>query len=426
MELFPGCYRDNLADGPQVIGQEEPQSKSISLGLWFNSGSRDERPEISGVTHLIEHLLFRGTENRSAYQITSDVDRLGGYINGSTSHEFLLLSLRILPESLSEGVDILTDLALNPLFREEDFGLEKDVVLEEIRSSHDDHKSETIRLLESIVWGEESGLSLPVRGTEGSLSELTREDTVDRFREMRDTDGMILTAAGNLSFEEFRDTVESSLAGVSPSSAEAGAFRRRSSGNGNKTGLRHREDWRDVNQLHCAIGTEGLAKRDEDRFPLEMLNIVLGQGMSSRLFREIRKERGLAYHVTSSTQYYSDTGLFFVYGAMAPENLSQFFELVLAEFDRLRNQPVSSEELELAKKKVKGNLVLGLENNRALMGRLGVTALHEDDFLSVDQMVEKIEGVSSEEIQRVANRLLNREDLKYSLLGPEIEELPTF
>ncbi len=425
MELFPGCYRDNLAKGLQVIGQEEPQSKSISLGLWFSSGSRDEHPDRSGVTHLIEHLLFRGTENRSAYQITSDVDRLGGYINGSTSHEFLLLSLRILPESLSEGVDILTDLALNPLFEKEDFGLEKDVVLEEIRSSHDDHKSETIRLLEKTVWGEGAGLSLPVRGTENSLSSLTREKTIERFSELQDPGGMIMTAAGDLSFEYLKETVKSSLADVT--------FEKRVRDNKKddtklraKPETRHKEDWREINQIHCAIGTEGLAKKDGDRFPLEMLNIVLGQGMSSRLFRKIRKEKGLAYQVTSSTQYYSDTGLFFVYGALAPENLKHYFNLVTEEFDRLRNEPVSSGELELAKKKTKGNLVLGLENNRSLMGRLGITALHDDDFLSVNEMVEKIENVTPEDIQKVANRLLKPENLNYSLLGPEIDELPEF
>ena len=421
MELFPGCYRKDLTNGLSVIGQEEPQSKSVSLGLWFKSGSRDENPEENGITHLIEHLLFRGTENRSAYQITSDVDRLGGHVNGSTSREYLLLSLRLLPESLDEGLEILTDLATNPLFREEDFRVEKDVVLEEIRSSHDDHQSETVRLLEETIWGENSGLSQPVRGTEESLKKLSGDDVKSRYGFLKSPEEMMLIGAGNMNFDELYDHTKNYLEGVG--SVEAG-------GNGappaeqigETSSGKTKSDWRDINQLHCAIGVEGLAKSDEDRYPLEMLNIILGQGMSSRLFRKVRKKHGLAYQVTSNAQYFADTGFFLVYGAMAPENLDQFIDLVTDELEDLVNNQVGADELERAKKKTKGNLVLGLENNRSLMGRLGITELHESEFLSVSKVIERIEEVSPEEIQDVAKRLLDRERLNYALLGPEAED----
>ncbi|MBS3736694.1 insulinase family protein [Candidatus Bipolaricaulota bacterium] len=426
MELFPGCYRKKLDGGIEIIGQEEPGSKSISIGLWFKSGSRDETRTSSGITHLIEHLLFRGTENRTSYQITSDVDRLGGHINGSTGREFLLLSLRLLPESLSRGIDILTDLAFNPLFREEDLELEKDVVLEEIRSSHDDHQSEAIRLLEETIWGDSSGLSLPVRGLEDTLSRLTREEVLDRFTSLQKADEIMITAAGNLTMDNLIETSSGSIEGLIPLSDQGNGGNPANSreGNSGQPDIRHKHDWRDINQLHCVIGTEGLAKKDEDRFPLEMLNVILGQGMSSRLFRKIRKDRGLAYQVTSSTQYYFDTGLFFVYGAIAPQNLDRFLNLVLKEFERIKAEQVSEEELELAKKKTKGNLVLGLENNRALMSRLGITALHDNDFLSVGEVVEKIENVSRNDIQSVAQRLLPEEEINYSLLGPKIPDPP--
>ncbi|MFB6290863.1 MAG: M16 family metallopeptidase [Candidatus Bipolaricaulia bacterium] len=425
MELFPGCYRDKLDSGIEIIGQEEPQSKSISLGLWFKSGSRDETRRSSGITHLIEHLLFRGTENRTSYQITSDVDRLGGHINGSTGREFLLLSLRLLPESLSEGIDILTDLAINPLFNEEDFDLEKDVVLEEIRSSHDDHQSEAIRLLEEIIWGDNSGLSLPVRGLEDTLTDLTREEVLDRFSSLQKPDEIMVTAAGNLTVDDLVTTTSRSFEELAPGKVTKNNQNSNHRDSSNESNLRHKHDWRDINQLHCVIGARGLAKKDEDRFPLEMLNVILGQGMSSRLFRKVRKERGLAYQVTSSTQYYSDTGLFFVYGAIAPKNLDRFLNLVLKEFERLKAEPVSEEELELAKKKTKGNLVLGLENNRALMSRLGITALHDNEFLSVSEVVKELENVTRDEIQKVAGRVLAEQKINYSLLGPEIPDPPT-
>lgn len=421
MELFPGCYRKELRNGLEIIGQEEPQSKSVSLGLWFESGSRDEAPEKNGITHLIEHLLFRGTENRSAYQITSDVDRLGGHINGSTGKEYLLLSLRLLPESLAKGLEILADLSLNPLFRKGDFELEKDVVLEEIRSSHDDHQSESIRLLGEALWGENSGLSQPVRGTEDSLSRLTGEDVKNGYKDIKQPNDMMVTAAGNFDFDKLVSLSESHLGKLDSGGKQRPRPMAVSSEPGSANGA-IKKDPRDINQLHCALGVEGLAKKDEDRYPLEMLNVVLGQGMSSRLFRKVRKENGLAYHVVSSSQYFADTGFFLVYGAMAPENLEHYIKLVLEEIEDLIEKPVDSRELERAKKKTKGNLVLGLENNRSLMGRLGITALHGDDFLSVTEVIERIEDISPEDIQGVAKRLLPRDKLNYSLLGPGIEE----
>jgi len=421
MELFPGCYRKDLASGLSVIGQEEQQSKSVSLGLWFKSGSRDETPEENGITHLIEHLLFRGTENRSAYRITSDVDRLGGHINGSTSREYLLLSLRLLPESLNEGLEILTDLATNPLFREEDFRVEKDVVLEEIRSSHDDHQSETVRLLEQTIWGENSGLAQPIRGTESSLKDLTRDNVEARYGTLKRPGDMMLVGAGNMNFEELYQSTGKYLAGIGQNKPDEQG-RSPTGETVEVSGGKTKSDSRDINQLHCAIGVEGLAKSDEDRYPLEMLNIILGQGMSSRLFRKVRKEHGLAYQVTSNAQYFADTGFFLVYGAMAPENLDQFIDLVTEELEDLVKNRVGSDELERAKKKTKGNLVLGLENNRSLMGRLGITSLHGSEFLSVSEVIERIEAVSPEEIQSVAERLLDRERLNYALLGPEVEE----
>ena len=421
MELFPGCYRKDLENGLSVIGQEEPQSKSVSLGLWFKSGSRDENPEENGITHLLEHLFFRGTENRSAYRITSDVDRLGGHINGSTSREYLLLSLRLLPESLNEGLEILTDLATNPLFREEDFQVEKDVVLEEIRSSRDDHQSETVRLLEETIWGEDSGLSQPVRGTEASLKNLTGNAVESRYGALKHPEEMMLIGAGDMNFEELYDHtgnyLERIVAGEAREDGPTPAEQ-----TGEASGGKTKSERRDINQLHCAIGVEGLAKSDEARYPLEMLNIILGQGMSSRLFRKVRKQHGLAYQVTSTAQYFKDTGFFLVYGAMAPESLDQFVDLVTDELEDLVNNQVGAAELERAKKKTKGNLVLGLENNRSLMGRLGVTELHESEFLSVSEVIERIEAVSPEEIQGVAERLLDRDRLNYALLGPEVEE----
>lgn len=423
MELYPGCFRQGLSNAITVIGEEVPHSKSISLGVWFNSGSRDEAGDSNGITHLIEHLLFRGTDNRSAYQITSDVDRLGGLINGSTSTEFLLLSLQLLPEALADGVEILTDLVNYPLFDREDMQLEKGVVLEEIRSSRDDNQSEAIRLFEEAVWGKDCGLSRPVLGTEGSVKSISRSDVFRRFSQLRQPRHLTVTAAGKLDFDKLTEEIGAKFDGFREDlqSEEKSGVIDQPQGCEFEGKVNH--DSRDIRQLHTVIGVEGIPRSDERRYPLEMLNVLLGHGMSSRLFQKVRKERGLAYHVLSNTRYYSDTGLFYVYGAIDPDNLTEYKELVLGELENLRLEYVTDEELELAKQKTKGNLVLGLENNEALMGRLGISALYNTDFLSISSILEKIDSVSKEEIKNVVKDLFSNTKIKYSLLGPGTDNL---
>lgn len=419
MKLYPGCYQDSLPNGLEIVGQEEPDSKSVSLGVWFDSGSRDEAPDVNGITHLIEHLLFRGTENRSAYEISSDVDRIGGLINGSTSTEFFLLSLQLLPESLERGVEILADLVVHPLLRQEDMMLEKDVVLEEIHSSQDNHQRETIRLFERAVWGEDCGLSQPVLGTESTVKSISSEDVRSRFTGLKAPGRITITAAGKLEFDRLVELIEDNFS-VLQAETDQNARNENPHTPGRTEGELVNHDWRDIHQLHVVTGAESIPRGDERRYPLEMLNVLLGNGMSSRLFRKVRKERGLAYQVVSNTQYYSDTGMFYVYGAIDPDNLDQYRRLVAEEFEDLSSNSVSDRELQLAKQKTKGNLVLGLENNEALMGRLGISNLYGTDLLSVEKVLEKIDSITKEEIKSVASDLLKEREIKTSLLGPEV------
>jgi len=423
MKLYPGCFRQDLSNAITVIGEEVPHSKSVSLGMWFNSGSRDEADESNGITHLIEHLLFRGTDNRSAYQITSDVDRLGGLINGSTSTEFLLLSLQLLPEVLAGGIEILTDLATYPLFDLKDMQLEKGVVLEEIRSSRDDNQSEAIRLFEEAVWGKDCGLSRPVLGTEQSVKSISRSDVCQRFSQLRRPKHITVTAAGKLDFETLTAEIENKLDGLPNALQAEGKSELIDRPSGCKFEGKCNYDWRDIRQLHIVIGVEGIPRSDERRYPLEMLNVLLGHGMSSRLFQKVRKERGLAYQVVSNTRYYSDTGLFYIYGAIDPDNLVEYKDLVLGELENLQSEFVTDEELELAKQKTKGNLVLGLENNEALMGRLGISSLYNTDFLSISSILNKIDSVSKAEIKNVSQNLFADSQIKYSVLGPKMDDL---
>lgn len=417
MELYPGCYQKRLPAGLQVIGEEIPTSKSVSLGLWFDSGSRDEEPDQNGITHLIEHLVFRGTSNRSAYGISSAIDRLGGRINGGTGREYTVFYVDLIPEGLEGGLDLLADLALNPLFNPDDLELERGVVVEEIRSARDDPQSEAFRLFQEALWGSDSGLSLRVTGNEYSVKGISAAQIKRRFDQMRRGPNMMVAAAGAFDFNHLVDLAADYFQRLEEESKPDG------NRNTPQVHWRDKREDRDINQSHLCIGVEGLPKGDEDRYVLEILSVILGNGMSSRLFRKIRKELGLAYHLSSTTEYYSDTGLFAVYLALDRANVNRAKDLVVTELKDLQQNPVSDEELELAKKKTKGNLVLGLESNQANMVRLGGSLVYREELKPVEDILNEIEKITKDEIQNLASRLFSPDRLSGGLIGPSVSEL---
>lgn len=413
VEIYPGCKQHKLSHGLRVIGHELPQTKSISLGLWFNSGSRDEAADQNGITHLIEHLIFRGTKNRTSHEISSAVDNLGGRINGGTGREYMVLFLDLLPQGLSDGVELLSDLCSNPLFPREDLQLERNVVIEEIRSARDNPQSEVLRLFREALWGRDDGLSLSITGTEKSVNTIDRDQIIDRFNRMREGNNMVLAAAGHFDFDDLVKYSELNFGNIEQGTSRG--YERPHPTPGEKRAA----DSRDLKQVHLCVGTPALEKGNEDRYVLEILNVILGKGMSSRLFRKVRREYGLVYQISSNTEYFSDTGLFLVYGATDKNNLERVNRIVQEELFKLTEELVKDEELSLAKNKTKGNLVLGLESNQAQMVRLGGSLIYEQDLESVDEVLNEIDSVSKEDIRGIAKDLFRRENLTFSLLGPE-------
>ncbi|MFP4589041.1 MAG: M16 family metallopeptidase [Candidatus Bipolaricaulota bacterium] len=413
MEVYPGCNEFRLDNGLTVITEQIEHSKTISLGIWFNSGSRDEDREQNGVTHLIEHLAFRGTSSRGADEISSTVDKLGGRINAGTSREYMVFYLDCLAQGLKEAVSLLSDIALNPLFRQQDLELERNVVIEEIRSGQDNPRSEVFHAFQEALWGSDRGLSLRITGTEGSVSRITKDQVSSRFTEMRRPENMVLAMAGSFDLDQVIASAEKYFSNLEPGS-----------GNSNN---RHQptpvyEDRaisRDINQTHFCLGTEGLDKGDQDKFVLEILNVILGTGMHSRLFRKIRKDLGLAYQIASDTEYYSDTGYQVVYAATDAESLSRVKEAIIRELRTLVREPVTTEELELAKAKTKGNLVLGLEGNQANMVRLAGSVVYDEPLETVETLLDRIDQVTKEDVRRIADKIYNPDQFATSVLGPQ-------
>ncbi|HIC95543.1 TPA: insulinase family protein, partial [Candidatus Bipolaricaulota bacterium] len=362
MELYPGCYRARLANGLVVLAEAQDR-RPLSLGLWVRFGSRDEPEERSGSAHFIEHLLFKGTEHRSAFQIAEEVDSLGGALNGATHEEYTLFHISVLAEHLERALDILADLVRHPLLREEDIEREKGVVLEEIRMVEDNPQEKVFDLFIEKSWKDRHPLGRPVLGRAETVRRLTREALLEQFS-WYTPENMVLVAAGGIEFERLLELAEEKLGASAPAKAISEGASPPEREPPSPQHHFHIED-RDSQQAHLCLGVEGLPRGDKRRYALEIMNAVLGSGMSSRLFKRIREELGLAYAVFSVPHYYLDSGLFIIYIGTEPGNAPKTVEIVLEEVERLRREEVSVERLRLAKEKLKGNLLLGLEGSQA-------------------------------------------------------------
>lgn len=407
MELYPGCYTDRLPNGLTVIAGPRDR-RPLSLGLWVRAGSRDEPAERSGAAHLLEHLLFKGTEQRGAFQIAAEIDSLGGTINGATHEEYTLYYVNVLAEHLEKALDILADLVQNPLLREEHIERERGVVLEEIRMLEDNPQEKVFDLFTSQSWQDGHPLTRPVLGRAETVATLSRADLLEQFA-LYTPENMVLIGVGGIEFERLSKLAEQKLGdcGIRKEIPE-----RRPPHHQHHF---HIED-RGSNQAHLCLGAGGLARGDQRRYALEIMNAILGSGMSSRLFKRIREELGLAYAVGSSPNYYLDSGLYVIYVGTEPANVRQTIEIVLEEVERLRHEPVSGERLQLAKEKLKGHLLLGLESSQARMVRLGLGEIYQI-HQPLQEVIHRIESVTAEQVQEVAQFLFAK-PLSLTAIGP--------
>ncbi len=408
MELYPGCYREVLPNGLVVLAEVRDR-RPLSLGLWVRIGSRDEPEERSGSAHFLEHMLFKGTTHRSAYKIAEEIDSLGGASNGATHEEYTVYYISVLSEHLEEALDILADLVQNPLLREEDIEREKGVILEEIRMVEDHPQEKIFDLFIERSWKGHHPLTRSVLGRTETVQRLSREKLLEQFA-LYTPRNMVLVGVGGIEFPKLLELAEAKLGdshgGAAAPERYPPEFQRHF----------HIEDHRSK-QAHLCLGSAGLARGSDRRYAYEILNALLGGGMSSQLFRKIREELGLAYAVFSMPHYYLDSGLFIVYIGTEPRNAPKAVEVALEEIARFSREPVSEERLRLAKEKLRGNLLLGLESSQARMVRLGLGELY-DLHMPIEEVLAKIEAVTAEEVQKVAEELFSG-PLSLTAIGPE-------
>ncbi len=406
----PLYNRRVLPNGMVVLTERMPSVKSASIGVWVRVGSRDEAPEVAGVSHFIEHMLFKGTIRRSAEEIARAVDAVGGTLDAFTSRESTCFYAKVLGEHLPLAIDILADTFLHSRLDPEDIDRERQVVLQEIKMVEDTPDDLVHDLFAEAIWGDHP-VARPILGRKETVLLMTQADIrrhMDRFYR---PDRTVVAAAGDLEHERVVDLVERAFEGF-----EGRSFH--SDGPAPISTAAVRVEQRDTAQLHLCLGIDGLPYAHKDRYAIHLLNALLGGSMSSRLFQEVREKRGLVYSIYSYQASYRDCGLLVVYAGTSPDSSSQVVDLIRAECARLRKEPLSSRDLQQLKDQLKGNLFLGLEGTSSRMTRLAKMEIYLERSYDLDEIIAGIEAVSVDQFRSVARRILRDEAFAITSIGP--------
>ena len=391
--------RTVLDNGITVISESIPTVRSVALGIWVAAGSRDENPDEAGISHFLEHMMFKGTSTRSARDISESFDRLGAEVNAFTSEEATCYYSRVIDRHADEAFGVLADMVVDSSFDEEAATSEREVVLEEISRTEDTPDQKVDDLFSRTIWPEHP-IGRPVLGERATVSAFVpaqlRSYTSRHYR----TGDIVVAAAGNLSHADVAALASAALASLPVGPRADRAIRPAQAARHVAVATKETE------QAHICWGTLSIDANSADRFAMDLLNAVLGGSMASRLFQEIREKRGLAYAVNSYNALYTDTGAFMVYAGTRPENTKLVVELVTAEVAKVLDSGITAAELDRARESVDGHMVLGLENTNRRMMRLGGPEVGGRELLSIDEVIERYAAVTLEDIHRVAKATL--------------------
>lgn len=423
IELDTGVRRSVLPGGLRVVTEYVAGMRSATVGLWVGVGSRDEQPAVAGAAHYLEHLLFKGTAQRSATQIAEETDAVGGELNAFTSKEHTCFYAQVLDADLPLAIDLVTDVVFEARCADADVDTERSVVLEEIAMRDDDPEDLLHEVFQETIFSGHP-LACPVLGTEESIRGLDPAALRAFYRDSYQPPTMVLAVAGNVDHDDIVRRVRKSPAvgpdavATDPAPPRSGAARLSTSGQ-----LVLRTD--ETEQAHLLLGTRALHRHDERRFALSVLNAALGGGMSSRLFQEVRERRGLAYQVYSAMGCYADTGLFSIYAGCQPERLGEVAGVLRTTLSDVATGGVTEAEIVRAKGQLRGGLVLGLEDTASRMVRLGKNELNYGRYYSVDDTVARIDAVTVGDVADIAATLL-RAVQAVAVVGPysHVDELP--
>jgi predicted Zn-dependent peptidase len=414
--MFEKYHLDN---GIPLVVERIRNVHSVSLGIWIGVGSRYEPPEKNGISHFLEHMFFKGTRKRSARDIAVDIDSIGGDLNAFTSRETTTFYIKVLDAYLDRGIDLLTDIFLHSTFPEADIEKEKSIIKEEIKMVEDTPDDYIHDLFYETVWGR-FGIGQPVLGRRETIKSFTADDLTGHIRKYYGTKDTVIACAGNLDPERLLHALNRLL----------GALRRGSEPRKGDAPLFKAETavfTKDLSEAHSVIGVKGLPQASPDRYALYLINAIMGAGVSSRLFQEIREKRGLAYSIYSFIAAYLDAGIWGVYAGTARKRVVEVIELIAKEMRELKDT-ITDAELRRAKDQIKGNLILGLESSSSRMQNIARQEIYHGRYFSTEEIIREVDAVSMKQVKELAERLFGNGRTALTVFGPvqpsQLSQLP--
>jgi predicted Zn-dependent peptidase len=410
----PGRFhRTELPSGLTVIGEEVDSVRSLAIGVWMRVGARHEAPAESGMSHFLEHMVFKGSLRRDAYQIALSLESVGGHLDAFTGRESTCFYARALEEQLDLAVDVLADATLAPRLDPDDVTKEKQVVTEEIHNYEDTPDDSVHDLFADVVWNGHP-LGNRILGSEATVTSFTPEQLRAYHRRHYTAENMLVAIAGRFDWQRVVDQVARHFAAAPPGPPAVDAPREAS-----ESGREVVHHVRELAQQYLCIGAPGLRQEDPERYALVLLSTILGGGMSSRLFQRVREQEGLAYSVYTYSDSYEDAGIFCAAMSVHPSQGRKAVRLTLEEFDRIVREGVAPDELESAKAQLKGSLLLGLESTSNRMHRIARSIIYSNRFIPVDELVRTIDRITAEDVRGMAVRVLQRDRLSLVALGAD-------
>ena len=402
--------KEVLPNGLTILTEEMDHIRSVSIGIWVKNGSRHEESPVNGISHFIEHMVFKGTTTRNAEAIAREVDSIGGNMDAFTGKETVCFNIKILDEHVPVAMDVLSDMVLNPVFDGNEIDREKGVILEEIKMD-EDNPDYLVHEIFTQNFYKDHPLGKPILGTKETVKAFDRDVVLGNYGHKFAPGNLIISAAGNLKHKVFVDEVRRRFEHLQP---VANGFHQEPPKTHARIIMRNKKS---LEQVQICIGVPSHPIAHQKRYASYVLNTLLGGGMSSRLFQNIRERQGLAYAIYSDLNPYRDTGCMGVYAGTSRATATKVVESVIAEFRNLKSAPVPDEELRRAKDQLKGSLMLSLESSTARMSNLARQEMYFDRFYGLDELIERIEAVTAEDLQQTADEFFRTDQIAVTVLG---------
>lgn len=399
-----------LDNGLRIVTEYIPYVKSVSIGIWVEAGSRKETLENNGVSHFVEHMLFKGTENRTAKEIAESIDNIGGQINAFTSKECTCYYAKVLDSHIDIAIDVLSDMLFNSLFDKDEISKEKSVVYEEIKMYEDSPEDLVHDLLSQTIFNQNS-LSLPILGTRESLEKLTRESLINYFESFYVPSNTVISIAGNFNFNDTIKLIEKYFSKWENKKNIVNIYE--------KPIIYHSisKKKKDIEQLHFCLGTEGISQGRDELYALLILNNIFGGSMSSRLFQDIREDKGLVYSIYSYPSSYKDSGIFTIYAALNPDYFIEVIDIIMENIRIIKNDYLTEEEIYRSKEQLKGNYILGLESTSSRMTSIGKSELLLGKVISPQEIATRIDKIELKDIINVVDKVFDKNKYNIAYVG---------